>query len=110
MAHRRRWKLPPKLLRNALSRNGIRTGTRTFPHSIAVARDNATVLKKLLAMIRSQSQHTLIPPIRLPQTSHQARDLAVHPPDPRVIEPHNFIPLRAQTRCPKIERFQYSFT
>src|SRR4029077_1766470 len=42
--------------------------------------------------------HTITPQTRLRQTVHQSGDLAVHPPNARVVQLDDFIPFSAQSR------------
>src|SRR5882762_5983828 len=94
MAHRRSWNLRPSLSWNT-DQEWHTNNFLTQPHRRVIA---PAVFEKLLTVIRSQREYTILPQMRLPETIHQAGDLAVHPPNTPVVQLDDLIPFSAQGR------------
>src|SRR6266853_1220275 len=94
MAHRRSWNFRPSLSWNT-DQEWHTNNFLTQAHRRVIA---SAVFEKLLTVICGQRKHTIVPQMILLETVHQPGDLAVHPPNARVVQLDNLIPFSAQGR------------
>src|SRR5271169_2759811 len=62
----------------------------------------SSVFEKLLAVIRGQSKHAIIPQTHLPETIHESGNLTVYRANTRVIQLHYLVPFSTKSRSRQI--------
>src|SRR5260370_29145753 len=92
MAHRRSRNLHSSLSGNTdQERHTNNLFTQMHRRVIASA-----VFEKFLTVVRGQSEHAIVPQMRLLETLHQPGDLAVRPPNTGVVQLDYLIPFSSQ--------------